>query len=138
MFHPGAECGTSTFFSCQDLQQHITLTHTQSKRVFRKEKSKITSVTRMHSRRMRTDHALTLFPYLGAGSPIFSNMGDPPEKMGDPPLRKRETHSQRVESSLKRQTPAPRRQTTRGQTDACENITFPHTMYAVGKNRMNL
>ena len=65
-------------------------------------------ITRMHSSRMRTYRAWTVFPYWGrrGGAPILEKMGDPPGCR--PPPVNRMTH-------------------------ACENITVPASLrYAVG------
>ena len=70
----------------------------------------------MHSSRMRTDRALTVFPYLGGGG-VFLLGGRylPPGK-----------GSVSWGGCLLRQTPVNR------MTHACENITFPASLrYAV-------
>ena len=72
---------------------------------------------------MRTDRALTIFPYWGVSH--FSENGNilkmrtppPLRKMGDPPGQT---------------PPLPLPPIVDRMTDACENIIFPHTTYAVG------
>ena len=83
------------------------------------------SITRMHFSKMRTNCWFTVSQ--GGG---LHGIGVCPLH-ADPHLH---TDRPSMENSLPKTYPSLQRQTPHGQTDACENITFPHTTYAVGNN----
>ena len=108
----------SFFFIVEGFNSHLKSCHIllnintqffKKKRYIIKFSMPENTVTRMHSSRMRTDRGSS---HLGGGGreSIFFGAGLPCQE-GRPP--------------------------SCGQSDACENITFPHTTYAVGKNVSN-